>query len=173
MGKKAAKAERQIKRLEYDNAYLETHVEILKTKLEAEKVARQKEREQLQKRDEERTREIQLRQNECAELKDILTRREQALEQTQSRANDLNAHMEAMKTKLEAKEESTEIERKRRQNVEEELKHLRPRIENLESVNERLTLLLSNEQALRMKALPARKGFFKRLFSRSSRSERE
>ena len=75
----------------------------------------------------------------------------------------LYTEVEVLHAKLTAAEQSRESGSRELDGLRDELHHVRARLERMESVNDRLTVLLSNEQALRMKALPKRVGFFGRL----------
>ncbi len=80
------------------------------------------------------------------------------------RNSALYTEVEVLHAKLTSAEQSRESGSRELEVLRDELQHVRARLERMESVNDRLTILLSNEQALRMKALPRRVGFFGRLF---------
>ena len=77
-----------------------------------------------------------------------------ALRQLQERNQALFAEVEVLHTRLAAAAQEREAVGRELETARGEVQHLRPRVENLEGLNERLTVMLSNEQALRIKALP-------------------
>jgi predicted nuclease with TOPRIM domain len=89
------------------------------------------------------------------------------IRQLQERNQALFAEVEILHTKLNSAAQERGAVARELETARGEVHHLRPRVENLEGLNERLTLMLSNEQALRMKALPPPKvGWFARLMGR-------
>ncbi|MEO2004221.1 MAG: hypothetical protein ABGY41_08990 [Candidatus Poribacteria bacterium] len=90
------------------------------------------------------------------------------IRQLQERNQALFAEVEVLHTKLGGAAQEREAVARELDTARGEVQHLRPRVENLEGLNERLTVMLSNEQALRMKALPppATVGWFARLLGR-------
>jgi hypothetical protein len=90
-----------------------------------------------------------------------------ALRQLQERNQALFAEVEVLHTRLTAADQGREAVLRELDTARGEVLHLRPRVENLEGLNERLTVMLSNEQALRIKALPPPKvGWFARMLGR-------
>jgi len=87
-----------------------------------------------------------------------------AIAHLRERNTAIYAEVEVLHAKLAAAEETRGTTARELESARDELLHVRTRIERLEGVNDRLTVLLSNEQALRMKALPRRVGLFGRLF---------
>lgn len=90
------------------------------------------------------------------------------IRQLQERNQALFAEVEILHTKLGGAAHERDAVVRELETARGEVQHLRPRVENLESLNERLTVMLSNEQALRMKALPppAKISWFARLLGR-------
>ena len=90
------------------------------------------------------------------------------IRQLQERNQALFAEVEVLHTKLGCAAQEREAAARELDTARGEVQHLRPRVENLEGLNERLTVMLSNEQALRMNALPppANVGWFARLLGR-------
>mgnify|MGYP006427043061 FL=1 len=90
------------------------------------------------------------------------------IRQLQERNQALFAEVEILHTKLSSAAQERGSVARELETARGEVQHLRPRVENLEGLNERLTRMLSNEQALRMKALPPppKVGWFARLMGR-------